>query len=63
MSELPSLDLKSVLSGLPLAPSEDIQKSVQSLLQDPKSRIPILVALDDDPTGTQTVRILHITCA
>ena len=60
MSELPSLDLKDTLSKLSPAPSKDVQESIRSLLKDPKSRIPIFVALDDDPTGTQTCHDVHV---
>ena len=60
MAELPTLDLASTLSNLPPAPSRDIQESVQSILQDAEARVPILVALDDDPTGTQTCHDIHV---
>lgn len=49
-----SLDLRSTLAGLPPAPPTGLRQQVQTLLKDTKSKIPILVALDDDPTGTQT---------
>ena len=48
------LDLKSTLAGLPPAPPSDLRKQIQSRLKDTNTKIPILVALDDDPTGTQT---------
>ena len=57
MSSTSSLDLKATLDSLPPPRAQDIQKSIQSLLQDTNSRIPILVALDDDPTGTQYVKL------
>ena len=60
MSETPTRDLKSTLADLPPAPSTDVQQSVKALLTDPNSRIPILVALDDDPTGTQTCHDIHV---
>ena len=47
-------DLKSTLAGLPPAPPSDLRKQIQSRLKDTNTKIPILVALDDDPTGTQT---------
>ncbi|KAK8069080.1 hypothetical protein PG994_005696 [Apiospora phragmitis] len=31
-----------------------LRREVQTILQNPASKVPILVALDDDPTGTQT---------
>ncbi|KAI1859016.1 hypothetical protein JX265_010493 [Neoarthrinium moseri] len=49
-----SLQLKPTLAGLPPPPSSNLRERVQTLLADPSSKIPILVALDDDPTGTQT---------
>ena len=48
------LDLKSTLAGLPPVPPSDLRQQIQSLLSDTSAKIPILVALDDDPTGTQT---------
>lgn len=60
MSDLPSLDLNETLSNLQPAPSKDVQKSIQSLLKDPNRRVPIFVALDDDPTGTQTCHDVHV---
>ena len=60
MSEPPTLDLKSTISGLPPPPAKDLRNAVQSLLKDPESHIPILVALDDDPTGTQTCHDIHV---
>ncbi len=60
MADVASLNLKSTIAGLPPAPSTDILKSVQSLLKDDNLRIPILVALDDDPTGTQTCHDVNV---
>lgn len=60
MAEVPTQDLKSTLSALPPVPSRNTQESIKSLLTDPNSRIPILVALDDDPTGTQTCHDIHV---
>lgn len=60
MANPASLDLQSTLSSLPPIPSSAVHASVQALLNDPESRIPILVALDDDPTGTQTCHNVHV---
>lgn len=60
MSHTPTLDLKSTLSNLPPQPPGNLRESIASLLKDPGSRIPILVALDDDPTGTQTCHDIHV---
>ncbi|KAI1076890.1 hypothetical protein F5B20DRAFT_305767 [Whalleya microplaca] len=54
MASHTSLSLKSTLAGLPPAPTTDVRGQVQYLLKNTDSKIPILVALDDDPTGTQT---------
>ena len=48
------LDLKSTLARLPPAPPSDLRQHIQTLLKDSSAKILILVALDDDPTGTQT---------
>jgi hypothetical protein len=48
------LELERTLAGLPPPPPTNLREQVQALLRDPASKIPILVALDDDPTGTQT---------
>ncbi|KAI0145463.1 hypothetical protein GGR57DRAFT_299175 [Xylariaceae sp. FL1272] len=60
MSSSGSLDLKSTLASLPPVPRGDWRRQVQAQLQDTKSTIPILVALDDDPTGTQTCHDIHV---
>ncbi|KAI9819175.1 MAG: hypothetical protein M1827_007331 [Pycnora praestabilis] len=55
MFEHPSLPLQATLAALP-SPShflEDVQGSIQKRLQR-SPPLPILVILDDDPTGTQT---------
>lgn len=54
MAATGNLELQATLAKLPPAPPKDLREQVQALLHDPKSKIPILVALDDDPTGTQT---------
>jgi len=53
MSEPSRLNLKQTLDNLPPIQSDNVQSSVQALLKDKNVRVPILVALDDDPTGTQ----------
>jgi uncharacterized protein YgbK (DUF1537 family) len=60
MSELTPIDLQSTLDGLPKPPSTDLRESIVSKLRDPEAHIPILVALDDDPTGTQTCHDIHV---
>ncbi|EON97665.1 putative uncharacterized oxidoreductase ygbj protein [Phaeoacremonium minimum UCRPA7] len=54
MTQHEVLDLGTTISSLPKAPSSNLRSEVRTLLQSPNSGIPILVALDDDPTGTQT---------
>ncbi|KAK7992817.1 hypothetical protein PG988_001611 [Apiospora saccharicola] len=54
MTETQTLELKPTLAKLPPPPPATLRKQVQTILQDPASKVPILVALDDDPTGTQT---------
>lgn len=51
----PSLSLKAILSSLPSLPanSEKFRSQTRHEISN-NPRIPILVALDDDPTGTQT---------
>jgi len=48
------LPLAEILNRLPPPPASDLRLRVQQLLSDPKCNPKILVALDDDPTGTQT---------
>ena len=60
MSEPITIDLNSTISGLPPVPKSDLRKSIESVLRDASSHIPILVALDDDPTGTQTCHNVHV---
>ena len=57
------LDFQPTLYSLPPVHSGNLRQEVQLLLKDDKSHIPILVALDDDPTGTQTchdIRVLTV---
>ncbi|KAH8649077.1 hypothetical protein BX600DRAFT_404165 [Xylariales sp. PMI_506] len=49
-----TLDLKATLASLPPAPPPTLRSEVRALLRSPGSQVPVLVALDDDPTGTQT---------
>ena len=60
MSQPSTISLKETISKLPPVPEGDFRKSVESLLKDQSSNIPILVALDDDPTGTQTCHDIHV---
>ena len=60
MAEPQSLDLKSTLSSLPPPPPGNLRESISKLLKDDNTKIPILVALDDDPTGTQTCHDINV---
>jgi uncharacterized protein YgbK (DUF1537 family) len=48
------LSLKTVLASLPPKVNGDLRSKTRALLHSNESRLPILIALDDDPTGTQT---------
>jgi hypothetical protein len=48
------MSLKALLSSLPQPYPGDLREQTRNLLQNSNGKIPILVALDDDPTGTQT---------
>jgi uncharacterized protein YgbK (DUF1537 family) len=53
-SETP-INLQPTLQALPPPPSQNLRQQVRDLLQGSSNeQVPILVALDDDPTGTQT---------
>ena len=52
--ELPKLNVEATLSSLPPLRWGNIRKQIASRLKDTSSPLPLLVALDDDPTGTQT---------
>ncbi|KAK8879027.1 Oxidoreductase ygbj protein [Apiospora arundinis] len=56
------LGLKPTLAQLPPIPPAALRRQVQSFLQNPtaKAKFPILVALDDDPTGTQTCHDISV---
>lgn len=60
MADQSVLDLTATISGLPSPPRGNLQESVHTLLKDASCRVPILVALDDDPTGTQTCHDIHV---
>ncbi|TPX15799.1 uncharacterized protein E0L32_000133 [Thyridium curvatum] len=49
-----ALDVATTLARLPHNSTKNAQAQVQEILRDTSSKVPILVALDDDPTGTQT---------
>ncbi|OJD34427.1 putative oxidoreductase ygbj protein [Diplodia corticola] len=58
-----SLPLQSTLSSLPPVHPGDLRAQTRALLSSTASTIPLLVALDDDPTGTQTchdIRVLTV---
>ncbi|KAJ4375702.1 hypothetical protein N0V86_007235 [Didymella sp. IMI 355093] len=56
-----SLPLKETLEGLPelSSTSSELRSRTRDVIQS-SSNIPILVALDDDPTGTQTCHDIHV---
>lgn len=60
MSTTSHLQLRPTLASLPPPPGFDLRKEVQTLLRNPATKVPILVALDDDPTGTQTCHDIHV---
>ena len=51
---------KDLLSRLPPAPAGDLRGQTRALLQNSDGDVPILVALDDDPTGTQTCHGVNV---
>lgn len=57
------IDLAPALSALPPPPSSSLRHETQSLLRSGKAQVPILVVLDDDPTGTQTCNDIIILTA
>ncbi|KAI0008345.1 hypothetical protein F4779DRAFT_628519 [Xylariaceae sp. FL0662B] len=63
MTSYNPLSLKSTFAVLPPAPPVDLRGQVQNILRDTSSKIPILVALDDDPTGTQTCHDIIVLTA
>lgn len=57
------LPLQATLSSLPPVYPGDLRAQTRALLSSTASTIPLLVALDDDPTGTQTchdIRVLTV---
>ncbi|CRK38971.1 hypothetical protein BN1708_007940, partial [Verticillium longisporum] len=60
MAAHPVLDLNTTLASLPPPVTQDIRAQVQSQLRAPSSQIPLLVVLDDDPTGTQTCHDVNV---
>jgi uncharacterized protein YgbK (DUF1537 family) len=52
--EVQRVNAETKLSSLPPLRSENLRKQITSRLRDQSSILPLLVALDDDPTGTQT---------
>ncbi|KAL1634451.1 hypothetical protein SLS58_010692 [Diplodia intermedia] len=57
------LPLQSTLSALPPIYPGDLRAQTRALLTSTASAIPLLIALDDDPTGTQTchdIRVLTV---
>ncbi|KAH7002147.1 hypothetical protein EDB80DRAFT_72760 [Ilyonectria destructans] len=59
MSANEILDRDSTLQSLPPAPTKDLRRQVRENLQS-STKAPILVVLDDDPTGTQTCHDVNI---
>lgn len=49
-----SVNVESKLASLPPLPHGNVRKQIAARLKDTSSLLPLLVALDDDPTGTQT---------
>ncbi|KAL2203015.1 hypothetical protein CC79DRAFT_1313890 [Sarocladium strictum] len=62
MSSETPLPLTSTLAALPPPPPANIRAQTQAALSasSSSSQIPILVALDDDPTGTQTCNSINV---
>lgn len=61
--EDPVVDLAQTLSSLPPAPPTTLRLQTQSFLRSGKASVPLLVVLDDDPTGTQTCNDIVILTA
>lgn len=58
-----TLDLASTIASLPKVSATDLRRQVRQQLQDASTKAPILVVLDDDPTGTQTCNDIIILTA
>ena len=50
----------AILSSLPQPYSGDLRSQIKQRVSDPNSGIPLLVILDDDPTGTQTCHGIQV---
>ncbi|KLU84501.1 hypothetical protein MAPG_03542 [Magnaporthiopsis poae ATCC 64411] len=59
----PPLDLASTLAALPPLVTTNPRAEIRRVLASGGSKIPILVVLDDDPTGTQTCHGIPATLA
>jgi uncharacterized protein YgbK (DUF1537 family) len=53
-STIVKVNAKAKISSLPPLHGRNLRKQIASRLKDTSSPVPLLVALDDDPTGTQT---------
>lgn len=60
MGEPVTLSLQETLNNLPPQPPSDLRQAIASHLKDSNTKVPILVALDDDPTGTQTCHNINV---
>ncbi|EJT72308.1 hypothetical protein GGTG_09174 [Gaeumannomyces tritici R3-111a-1] len=54
LNDPPPLDLAATLAALPPLTASNPRAEIRKVLASGGSKIPILVVLDDDPTGTQT---------
>ncbi|KAL8415472.1 hypothetical protein RB596_006182 [Gaeumannomyces avenae] len=54
LNDPPPLDLATTLAALPPLTASNPRAEIRKVLASGGSKIPILVVLDDDPTGTQT---------
>ena len=50
----------TVLSSLPPAYPGDLRSQIKAQVSNPDNKIPLLVILDDDPTGTQTCHDIQV---
>jgi uncharacterized protein YgbK (DUF1537 family) len=53
-NEIVKVNTEAKLSSLPSLQGGNLRKQIATRLKDASSPLPLLVALDDDPTGTQT---------
>ncbi|CAH0052107.1 unnamed protein product [Clonostachys solani] len=56
-------DLKSTLASLPPVEAKDLRAKTQTAIRSGALKVPLLVVLDDDPTGTQTCHDIIILTA